>query len=86
MREAGGAKVSGCPVCKLPGRERHLVDVGLAVGHGPAWIARRFKSLKRHQVRLHRDRCLEGDALVAVARERGWISEAGLEGEGVASA
>jgi len=38
---------------------------------------------ERSKNRLRRDRCLGGDALVAVALERGWISEAkALEGEG----
>lgn len=67
---------AGCPVCSLPARERRGVDAVLALGRGPDFVAPRFKNIKRRQVWQHLSKCLGGDALVAVARARGWITEA----------
>jgi len=69
-----------CPVCRLPTVEQRGLDAALALQlHGPRWISRRFPHLTKHQIEAHRDRCLGGDPLLAVARARGWLSDAELE-------
>jgi hypothetical protein len=76
---------ASCAVCRSLGRERRLLEVGLALGYSPRKLSRKFKALSRTQIAKHRDKCLGGDPLVAVARMRGWIDEDGNvieEGEG----
>jgi hypothetical protein len=71
------AKPKSSRVWQLPYSERRLVDVGLAIGHGPGYLARRFLNLKRHQSKHHHDACLGGAALLHEARRRGWLDESG---------
>jgi hypothetical protein len=59
-----------CPVCASI--EARIVDLGLAAGRSPRRLARSFKLLKAHQIRRHRDRCLGGEPLRAVAEKMGY--------------
>ena len=65
--------------------ERRVIHVGLALGKSPHLLSRKFKNLSRRQIKVHRDKCLKGDALTAVALQRDWITPDAVEpapGEG----
>lgn len=64
-----------CPACSMVRREVEALNVGLALGKSPRRLSRSFMSLSRVQIKAHRDQCLLGDPLGAVARERGWTDE-----------
>jgi len=61
-----------CRVCELLGRERRYVDLALARGRSPRWIARRFLNLSKAHFAHHRDTCLQGDPIKVVARSMGF--------------